>query len=158
MKDMALNNLGSCAERVVESVINTDSPIEQMMFKEFMRNPNIIMCLKDEMFSKTGIAGCGIFAQAQVGVGAYSADFMIRVVGFDRSHKVWPPNVDVMFAVECDGKAYHSSPEQIEHDRRRDNFFKKQGLDTLRFSGAEIHHNAEYCVDGIVDYARNLIV
>ncbi|MGJ3196924.1 endonuclease domain-containing protein [Peribacillus frigoritolerans] len=44
-------------------------------------------------------------------------------------------------AIECDGKAYHSSPKQKAHDRRRDKYLKSKGWVTLRFSGSTINRN-----------------
>jgi very-short-patch-repair endonuclease len=41
-------------------------------------------------------------------------------------------------AIECDGKAYHSSPEQKAHDRRKDAYLRKNGWKVLRFSGRQI--------------------
>jgi hypothetical protein len=28
--------------------------------------------------------------------------------------------------IECDGKAYYSTPEQKRHDRKKDNYLRKQ--------------------------------
>lgn len=41
-------------------------------------------------------------------------------------------------AIECDGKAYHSSPQQKAHDRRKDKYLKDNGWRVLRFSGRMI--------------------
>lgn len=54
--------------------------------------------------------------------------------------------IDIAFpgpkvAIECDGKAYHSSPTQKAHDRRKDRYLKAQGWTVLRFSGSRIHRN-----------------
>lgn len=42
-------------------------------------------------------------------------------------------------AIECDGKAYHSTPAQREHDRRKDRFLRARGWRVLRFSGRQIN-------------------
>lgn len=42
-------------------------------------------------------------------------------------------------AIECDGKAYHSSPEQKAKDRRRDKFIRSRGWRVIRFTGREIN-------------------
>lgn len=44
-------------------------------------------------------------------------------------------------AIECDGKAYHSSPNQKAHDRRKNTYLKKHGWKILRFSGRAINNN-----------------
>ncbi|MGN7241028.1 endonuclease domain-containing protein [Priestia megaterium] len=36
------------------------------------------------------------------------------------------------FAIECDGKAYHSSPKQKAYDRRKDAYLRKQGYKVIR--------------------------
>ncbi|MGG4156896.1 MULTISPECIES: DUF559 domain-containing protein [Bacteria] len=42
-------------------------------------------------------------------------------------------------AIECDGKEFHSSPEQIAHDRRKNKYLRKNGWKVLRFSGSAIN-------------------
>lgn len=42
-------------------------------------------------------------------------------------------------AIECDGKAYHSSPDQKARDRRKDRYLRKNGWRVLRFSGSAIN-------------------
>ncbi|MEC0275746.1 endonuclease domain-containing protein [Peribacillus frigoritolerans] len=44
-------------------------------------------------------------------------------------------------AIECDGRAYHSSPKQKAHDRKRDKYLRSKGWITLRFSGRTINRN-----------------
>lgn len=44
-------------------------------------------------------------------------------------------------AIECDGKAYHSSPAQKAHDRRKNAYLRKNGWRVLRFSGSQINGN-----------------
>ena len=48
----------------------------------------------------------------------------------------------VRLAIECDGRAYHSSPEQVARDRRRDERLVAEGYRVLRFPGSRIHHDA----------------
>ena len=53
-------------------------------------------------------------------------------------------------AIECDGKAYHSSPKQREQDKRRSGYLYRNGYTSvLRFTGSEINRNPYYCVDAI---------
>lgn len=44
-------------------------------------------------------------------------------------------------AIECDGKAYHSSPAQKAHDSRKNAYLRKNGWKVLRFSGRRINRN-----------------
>ncbi|MCQ6282130.1 endonuclease domain-containing protein [Bacillus sp. EB600] len=41
-------------------------------------------------------------------------------------------------AIECDGKAYHSSPEQKAHDKKKNAYLKRNGWQVMRFSGSQI--------------------
>lgn len=42
-------------------------------------------------------------------------------------------------AIECDGKAYHSTPQQKAHDRRKNAYLRRHGWKVLRFSGKAIN-------------------
>jgi very-short-patch-repair endonuclease len=44
-------------------------------------------------------------------------------------------------AIECDGKAYHSSPKQKAHDRKKNAYLRKNGWKVLRFSGRQIYRD-----------------
>ncbi|MGM7724390.1 endonuclease domain-containing protein [Metabacillus sp. Hm71] len=44
-------------------------------------------------------------------------------------------------AIECDGKAYHSSSEQKKHDNRKNNYLRRNGWSVLRFTGSDINGN-----------------
>lgn len=45
---------------------------------------------------------------------------------------------DLKVVVECDGKEFHSSEEQIEYDRKRDSFLMSKGWKVLRYTGSRI--------------------
>ena len=40
--------------------------------------------------------------------------------------------------IECDGKAYHSTPAQRAHDKKRNAYLRSKGWKVLRFSGSQI--------------------
>jgi very-short-patch-repair endonuclease len=48
-------------------------------------------------------------------------------------------------AVELDGERYHSTPEQREHDRRRDVALASIDWVTLRYSHARLHGDVAGC-------------
>lgn len=52
-------------------------------------------------------------------------------------------------AIECDGKAHHSSPKQKAHDRKRDKYLRSKGWTTLRFSGKDINGNMSKVINRI---------
>jgi hypothetical protein len=53
--------------------------------------------------------------------------------------------------IECDGKEFHSSPEQIAHDTTKDAAALNRGYLTMRFSGSQIHRDPDGCAQKIFD-------
>lgn len=50
-------------------------------------------------------------------------------------------------AIECDGKAFHSSPAQKKYDKKRTSYLYRHGYKSvLRFTGSEINRNVNECV------------
>lgn len=64
--------------------------------------------------------------ERQKPIGAYFADFFFP---------------DWNLVLEVDGADYHSTKEQIEHDRVRDTFMKNKGLMVVRVSGSVVNKN-----------------
>lgn len=63
-----------------------------------------------------------------------------------RQHPIGPYFADFYFpdkdvVLEIDGKDYHSSPEQIKHDRVRDDYMNKKGLIVIRATGSMANTN-----------------
>lgn len=46
---------------------------------------------------------------------------------------------DYDLAIECDGEAYHSAPEQKRRDRRKDRYLRKYGWSVMRIKGKQIN-------------------
>lgn len=68
--------------------------------------------------------------------------------------KCGPYRIDIAIpeyrlAIECDGKAYHSSPEQKKHDARKNYYLKKNGWKVCRLSGKSINSRLSYCINHI---------
>lgn len=53
--------------------------------------------------------------------------------------------------VECDGEYWHSQPEMIKRDQKKDAYLKSRGYRVFRFPEAAIHADVKACVDRIVD-------
>jgi hypothetical protein len=53
--------------------------------------------------------------------------------------------------IECDGKDYHSTVNQIAHDMRKDAAARDRGYLTMRFTGSQIHRDADGCAQKIFD-------
>jgi very-short-patch-repair endonuclease len=52
--------------------------------------------------------------------------------------------------VECDGKEFHSTPEQMENDARKDKLARSKRIFLRRFAGSEIHRAPDHCVAKIL--------
>jgi very-short-patch-repair endonuclease len=77
----------------------------------------------------------------QVAVGPYMADFLV-------THAIYGKVVKII--VECDGHDFHEkTKEQARHDKARDRFLVLQGYRVLRFTGSEIHRDANACAQEV---------
>lgn len=75
--------------------------------------------------------------QQEVKIGQYHADFMIE-------------HTNVL--IECDGDYWHSLPEAIIKDQKRDSFLHKQGYQVVRLTERDIKNTKGCCV---IDILRN---
>lgn len=48
-------------------------------------------------------------------------------------------------AIECDGDYWHSRPEQIEKDKRKDKFLNMKGWYVVRLKESDIRTRPDYC-------------
>lgn len=60
---------------------------------------------------------------------------------------------DVLIDIEADGAPYHSSPEQVARDRKRDREMSARGYRVLRYTGSEITRDASGCAHEIARIA-----
>jgi very-short-patch-repair endonuclease len=56
--------------------------------------------------------------------------------------------------IECDGKDFHTSEEQVSRDRKRDAACAEAGIQVFRFTGSDINRNVEFCVDLVFTHLR----
>ncbi|MBR0838238.1 DUF559 domain-containing protein [Bradyrhizobium manausense] len=59
-----------------------------------------------------------------------------------------------MIIVECDGKDFHSSPEQRQNDAKKNKLAASKGIVLLRFTGSEIHCAPDDCLAKILQTMR----
>ena len=76
----------------------------------------------------------GETVEPQVPCGRYRIDLVLR---------------NYRMAIECDGKDFHSSPEQKSHNRRKNTYLRKNGWKVLRFSGSAINSRMEKVLERI---------
>lgn len=128
----------------------TESPIEGDLIREIMKRNNFVICRENDIPT-----GEGIFVFPQYRIGPYRADFLIRAFTYPARARIWPPKFQATVCIECDGFEFHSTPEQIEYDNIRDNYFKLHGIKTLRIMGKEIKKNVSFCVDRIANFVHS---
>jgi very-short-patch-repair endonuclease len=75
-----------------------------------------------------------------------------RHIDFETQARVGPFRADVLvidgdrrLAVECDGRAFHTSAEQVARDKKRDRYFASVGIGVMRFTGTEIRRDPRGC-------------
>lgn len=67
---------------------------------------------------------------------------------------IWLPCLEKAtagIAIECDGSFWHSNPEALKKDRRRDMAFAEWHIATLRFDAELIEHNVEPCAAQVIE-------
>jgi hypothetical protein len=65
---------------------------------------------------------------------------------------IYNPKTTGALLIECDGKEFHSGPEQIAHDQKKDQAAHDLGFLTMRFTGSQIHRNADRCAKEIFGF------
>ena len=143
MEEKLMKSLGESVQRIAETQMYIESPIEQQMLIGFMRDKRFTLVKGGEA------TGQGYFIYPQMQVDSYRADFIVKASGYKGGQRIWPPNSHAVIAVECDGREFHTSPEDVEYDRIRDAYFLSKGIDTMRFSGSIITRDINYCIDCI---------
>lgn len=110
----------------------TDSPIEDMLGAALLMaaryaKVNLKLCRGR---APDGWDGFALIPQCRWGI--YRSDWAIISTA-----------TKMALLIECDGKDFHSSPEQLEHDRKKDQAAHDRGYLTLRFTGSDIHRDAD---------------
>lgn len=128
------------AKAAVSVAPTSDSPIESIL------GAAIILCFRDggkPLVLATDIseAPAKLLLVPQFKWGIYRSDWAI-----------YNPKTTGALLIECDGKDYHSSDEQIAHDKKKDQAAHDRGYLTVRFSGSQIHRDADGCAGSIFNF------
>lgn len=138
----------------------TESPIEDGIAMGLAAaagwDPRIRLIRNNDL--KDYVAGIGhdpnatevFYIHRQFPIGRRRADFAIEVV---RNGKRV-----LIVAVECDGKAFHASPEQSAADQARDEELKRLGVHTIRFTGSQIFASPKGCAGAALTFANELFM
>lgn len=75
-------------------------------------------------------------------------------------YKVGNYRIDLAFlkervAIECDGKEWHSTNDQIENDKKKDEFLKSEGWKVIRITGSDIYKDADEIVKILIGMKTN---
>ncbi len=136
-----------------------ESPIElklvrgitEVMWPVFLRSNFTYWHQKNEFERlKALVRGSYFVVDAQPQIAGYRADFLIE------KHELWytQKGEKTWFVgqvlVECDGHDFHEkTKEQARRDKQRDRKLSAAGYQVLRFTGSEIHADAEKCAQEI---------
>ena len=130
-----------------------ESPIEERLLRRLIEPTTNRFRLFDG--NHDAVAGIrdhvDLFAQHSVTAGdgkLYRLDF--AAVGIGES-------AAVRIAIECDGHNFHErTKEQAAHDKSRDRALTLAGWMVLRFTGSEIHRDADACAAQVMIAIRRL--
>lgn len=110
------------------------SPIETALIAALIRNvPDDADAFNKTTGQKFGPGGGTISMEENAAVLSYFADILLSFHG-------------VKLVIECDGHEFHDrTKQQAAYDRARDRELLLAGIHTIRFTGSEIHHDADRC-------------
>ena len=60
--------------------------------------------------------------------------------------------LDKKVIIECDGDYWHSIPNIIEHDKKKDENLTSLGWKVIRLKGSDIHKNIHRCIEIVKQY------
>jgi very-short-patch-repair endonuclease len=76
----------------------------------------------------------GLKPYTQIPCGRYRIDIVVK----EKYKKI---------AIECDGKEFHSSNEQVKNDEQKNYYLRKKKYEVIRFTGSEIYRNKNWCAE-----------
>jgi very-short-patch-repair endonuclease len=101
-----------------------------------------------DALKRVGLTNLEMKIVPQAQIGRYRADLLV-VVQFllVNTNAVW-------CVVECDGFEYHSTPEQLAHDMKRQQEIAAKGFMVVRFTGSQIYRHGDMCAEETFDMMR----
>lgn len=130
-------------DRAAASVLvspTADSPIETLLGAAvlmFFRDAGkpLMLCMSDELDNAKSLSFVPQFKWS-----IYRSDWAI-----------YNPKTTGAMLLECDGKEFHSSVDQKAHDHKKDAAAHDRGYLTMRFTGSQIHRDADGCAQKVWD-------
>lgn len=130
------------ARIAMETSRTADSPIETIL------GAAIVLCFQNNgkpllLASEPSPEARGLLLVPQFKWAIYRSDWAI-----------YNPKTAGALLIECDGKDFHSTTNQISHDMRKDQAAHDRGYLTMRFTGSQIHRGADACAKEIFDFVH----
>lgn len=107
-----------------------ESPIEVFLGSQLMADLNIDVCAQEDLGK---ISPNTVVLVPQYWLDRFRFDFAVY----------WDEKP--LLLIECDGREFHSTPEQIQRDAMKNKRCLALGIPLLRFAGKEIHYNTRFC-------------
>lgn len=121
----------------------TESPIEVLFGTEAVKfyqalykdHPTMkfLRCLQAE---ENTVVGDHTLLMPQYKWNSFRIDWVVKISFLKQPY----------FCVECDGREFHSSEQQVLRDRARDEAIRSAGMQIFRFTGSELDRNPLACV------------
>ena len=138
------------------------SPIEELFLAALWAGPSGWASFDQTAIESGGVVAAQrcdptmhdhLYIHAQAPVGAYFADFMLTMQIKPGVLVKFPQGLSTRVAIELDGHDFHEKTRrQAAHDKKRDRYFTGESIPFLRFTGSEIHHNAEKCAADALEF------
>jgi len=124
-------------ELAMKVAVHTESPIETMLAVAILRQwPDVEFRTYDAGPAR------GWTLIPQYLWGSFRVDLALR-----------KPDGYLIF-IECDGRDFHSSPEQVERDTVREQLMLDAGYPVVRFTGSEINYSPTACANQLRRFRR----
>lgn len=138
-------NINIYYNQLKESLINCESPIEQMLSLELES-----LHLDNSIYFNPNLEIIGFDKQCEIecNKNKYRVDILIPVIFYRKIYKC--------FIIECDGHEFHQkNKEQVKKDNIRQRDIEMSGYKIIRFSGSEIYNDAYGCALEILKIINN---
>ena len=156
------NELCSKAKEMVFDAISSDNTYQFLYVDELddslldMSPIEQIFQIAYQIYSLRAYKDIGIELMPQQYIKAnnnvYRVDFLlVYACDKDGSEK----KLKKPLIIETDGKNWHSSKKQMNHDYERENDLKLAGYDVMRFTGSQVYNKPFDCISSVFDYVMN---
>lgn len=81
----------------------------------------------------------------------YRVDFLLMGITDKDGDEI---KINKPLIIETDGKNWHSSKKQMNHDYARENNLKLAGYDVMRFTGSQVFRKPFDCISAVYDYVK----